>query len=140
MAVIVDTSVLIAHERGAFDLDGFLAALEPNDAAISAITASELLHGVERTPNGARRIERADNVADVLEAFAVVPFGVNEARHHARVWAALKRGGNAIGAYDLIVAAIALANEASVATLNQKEFKRVPGLTLESVAKFVRKQ
>ena len=139
MGVVVDTSVLIAHERDAFDLDGYLATLEPGDTAISAITASELLHGIERTRDQALRAERLENVDDVIEAFQVIPFGLAEARRHAQIWAGLKSAGKMIGAHDLIIAATALANGASVATLNQKEFKRVPGLTLEPVAKFVRK-
>ena len=139
MGLIVDTSVLVAHERGVFDLDGYLATVETGDAAISAITASELLHGVERTRDAAKRIERDNNVNDVLESFQVVPFGLVEARRHAQVWAQLKATGNMIGAHDLIIAATALVHGASVATLNPKDFKRVPGLALESVVKFIMK-
>ena len=94
MGIIVDTSVLVAHERGSFDLDGYLATFEQGDAAISAITASELLHGVERTRDDAWRAERAESVNDVLDALQVVPFGLTEARRHAQVWAQLK------GVYD----------------------------------------
>ena len=139
MAVIIDTSVLVAHELGKFDLDAFLTTVEPNDGAISAITASELLSGVERSRDVAKRAERAEDVNDIIESFQVIAFGLNEARQHARIWAMLKSAGKMIGAHDLIIAATALASGASVATLNQKEFKRVSGLTLEPVAKFVRK-
>jgi tRNA(fMet)-specific endonuclease VapC len=139
VGVIVDTSVLIAAERGSFDMAGYIASVESGDLAISAITASELLSGVERTRDAARRIRRAEAVNDALDAFQVVPFGLAAARRHAQVWAALKGAGKMIGAHDLIIAATALAHDASVATLNQKDFKRVPGLKIEPVAKFVRK-
>ena len=43
--VILDTGVLIAIERGRLDVD---AVLGVDDAAIAAITAMELLVGVER--------------------------------------------------------------------------------------------
>jgi tRNA(fMet)-specific endonuclease VapC len=139
MGVIVDTSVLIATERGAFDMAGYIASVESGDLAVSAITASELLSGVERTRDAARRTRRAEEVDDALDAFQVVPFGLTEARRHAQVWAQLKSGGKMIGAHDLIIAATALAHGASIATLNPKDFKRVPGLVLEPVTKFVRK-
>lgn len=139
MAIVVDTSVLISFERGAFDLDDFLASIGPSAGAISAITASELLHGVERTREADVRARRSRIVDELLDAFQVIAFGIDEARVHARIWASLASRGKMIGANDLLIAATALANGASVATLNQKEFKRVPGLTLDPVAKFVRK-
>lgn len=139
MAVVIDSSVLIAYERDAFDLDAYLATIEEHDVAISAITASELLHGVERARDAEKRAARATRIAELLDAFQVVPFGLAEARIHARIWAALAGQGKTVGAHDLIVAATALAGGASVATLNQKEFKRIPGLSLDAIARFMRK-
>lgn len=139
MAVVVDSSVLIAYERGAFDLDAYFATIEDHNVAISAVTASELLHGVERARDAEKRAARAARVVELLDAFQVIPFGLAEARVHARIWAGLAGHGKVIGAHDLIVAATALSAGANVATLNQKEFKRVPGLQLEPVAGFARK-
>lgn len=139
MAVIIDSSVLIAYERGDFDLDAYLATIEDQDVAISAITASELLHGVERARDAEKREARAARIAELLDAFQVIPFGLAEARVHARIWAALSGHGKTIGAHDLIVAATAVSAGAGIATLNQREFKRVPDLRLEPVTRFARK-
>ena len=139
MAVVIDSSVLIAYERDGFDLDAYLATIEEHDVAISAITASELLHGVERARDPEKRAARASRIAELLDAFQVIPFGLHEARVHARIWAVLSLHGKPIGAHDLIVAATALASGATVATLNQKEFKRVPGLGLDAVARFTKR-
>jgi hypothetical protein len=65
-------------------------------------------------------------------------FGLAEARVHARIWAALASKGEMIGAHELAVAATALAGDASVATLNIKEFERVPGLALAPTTVFRR--
>jgi tRNA(fMet)-specific endonuclease VapC len=43
--IILDTGTLIAIERGQLDVDAVLGA---DDAAISSVTAMELLVGVER--------------------------------------------------------------------------------------------
>lgn len=53
MGVIVDASVLIGAERQEFDMDGLLADLGDEIVTIAAITASELLHGVERSRDAA---------------------------------------------------------------------------------------
>lgn len=48
MSALLDTSVLVAAERGTFEMPGCRASLADAPVALAAITASELLHGVER--------------------------------------------------------------------------------------------
>jgi predicted nucleic acid-binding protein len=78
-------------------------------------------------------------VDGVLDAFAVLPFGLAEARVHARLWAALAAKGKMMGAHDLQVAATCLAHGADVVTLNTAAFKRVPGLRLADIKRFGRR-
>jgi PIN domain len=53
MAALIDSSVLIAAERGQVDFDVISARYAEEDVAISAVTASELLHCLygTRTPS-----------------------------------------------------------------------------------------
>jgi tRNA(fMet)-specific endonuclease VapC len=138
VGLILDTSVLIAAEREAFDLEALLTAEQDGDVAIAAITASELLHGVERARDPAVRAQRQRTVEGLLDAFPALPFALPEARVHARLWAALAAKGRVIGAHDLQVAATALSAAHALATLNQRDFKRVPGLVLRPLARFTR--
>ncbi|MEQ2006382.1 MAG: hypothetical protein ABMA26_06265 [Limisphaerales bacterium] len=55
MGLIFDTSVLIADERGKFDMAGFLRQFPASQPLITAITASELLHGIERARDSGRK-------------------------------------------------------------------------------------
>jgi predicted nucleic acid-binding protein len=48
VGTLIDTTVFIAIERGDLTLDAVMA--REGVMAISAVTASELLHGVERAP------------------------------------------------------------------------------------------
>ena len=48
MEVVLDASVLIAVEKGSLDLSRLFSAVGEEPAMIAAITASELLHAVER--------------------------------------------------------------------------------------------
>lgn len=136
--MILDASVFVEAERGTFDLEALLESRNDEPVAIAAITASELLHGVERAGRQESRARRHQFVERVVSDFPVLPFGLAEAREHARAWAALAAAGTPIGPHDLLVAATALAHGAAVATLNQKEFQRIRGLTLLPVATFVR--
>lgn len=134
MGVILDTSVLIAHDRGAQALPDLLRSLGTDSVAIAAITASELLHGCHRANDPATRIRRTAYVDALLALLPAVAFGLAEARIHAMVWAELAARGTPIGAHDLLIAATALARGDAVATLNHAEFSRIPGLRLATVS------
>ena len=128
MGFVVDTNVLIAAERGRVDFSGLLDVYRTDALCLSAISASELLHGLHRaqTPTIAQR--RKLFVEFILALFPIIPFDLKVAYSHAAIWAELGSRGQLIGAHDLIIAATALALDYSVITLNGREFGRVPGL------------
>ena len=137
MGIICDTSLLIAAEKKRFDLASFFLAHPDEEFWVATVTASELLHGVERATDAKRRTERKNFVEGVLKQLAVEPFQLDEARQHARLWALLESKGTMIGRHDLLIAATALSLGHTLATLNQNEFRRVPGLKLVEVNTFV---
>jgi tRNA(fMet)-specific endonuclease VapC len=130
VGVVLDTSILVAAERGDLDMPALLARLGSEPVAMAAITAAELLYGVEHASSAARRTRRGAFVESLLAAVPTIPFGLLEARRHAQLWAELARKGKPIGPHDLAIAATALAHDFALATLNTTEFGRVPGLRL----------
>ncbi len=132
MGVMLDSSVLIDAERGLLDFDARLAALGTDPIAVSAITVSELLHGVHRAQGVARKSKRERFVEWVIREIPLAPFDLPEARVHARLWAHLLSKGEKIGAHDLLIAASAIAGGYRLATANLREFERVPDLRVEN--------
>jgi tRNA(fMet)-specific endonuclease VapC len=63
------------------------------------------------------------------QAFEVLPFDEVAGHEHARIRFRLRH--SPIGERDLLIAAIALPRKLTVVTHNRREFKRVPGLTVE---------
>jgi len=55
---LIDSSVFIAAERGRLSLTGHLTGREQEPVVLSALTASELLHGVHRAASPERRVQR----------------------------------------------------------------------------------
>jgi predicted nucleic acid-binding protein len=98
VALLIDTSLFIAYERTAQRPTALLENLGREPVAISAITASELLHGVHRADNEIRRGRRERFVGAVLRSVEVLPFTLEIARVHSRVWADLEKSGTIIGA------------------------------------------
>jgi len=137
VGVVLDTSVLVAVERGAVRFEALLESLGEESVAVAAITASELLHGCHRASDPGVRARRAAFVDALLDAIPVLPFGLPEARRHAELWAELARTGSVIGPHDLLIAATALAQGHALVTINQREFSRVPGLRLRAMERFL---
>jgi tRNA(fMet)-specific endonuclease VapC len=128
VGTLIDSSVLIAVERRALDLDTVMAPPADDPVAIAAITASELLHGVRRAATTARRQRREAFVESLLAALPVLPFDLVTARIHASLWAELAERGAIVGAHDLLIGATAIAAGYRVATRDRRSFRRIPGL------------
>lgn len=133
MGVILDTSILIAYERGSLNLDKLIKGRASELFGISVITVSELLHGVHRADSKSRRLKREAFVQKVIDAFPVYTFDVPAARIYAEIWAHLVKKGVQIGAHDLMIGATAISLGFSVASHNVRDFKKIEGLSLEVV-------
>jgi tRNA(fMet)-specific endonuclease VapC len=124
--LILDTGAVIALERGQVDR----TQVPPDDAevAISAITASELLVGVELAGD-THRERRHQTIEGTLERVEIVPFDPDTARHHAALLAHTRRSGQPRGAHDLQIAATARATGRTLITTDARVFDDLPGVT-----------
>jgi len=129
VATLIDTSVLIATERGRFDLAAWLDKQPSETFAMSAMTLSELWFGVLRADKE-HRADRETFVQELAARFPIHPFDAVVAKTYAEAWSDLSSKGKMIGAHDLVIAATALALGMSLATLNLDHFKRVRALTV----------
>ncbi len=127
MGLIIDTGCFILWERKKRDLD-LSQWTSFGEAAISVITASELLTAVWRADTEDRRKKRTAFVEGILRSLPIKEITLAVARRHAEVFANLATRGVLIGAHDLLIAATALHHGYGVLTTNRDEFSRVPGL------------
>ena len=73
-----------------------------------------------------------DKISALLRVVHELPFAGDEARRAGRLRRQLEQAGTPIGAYDLLIAAHALAAEAILVTANTEEFRQVDDLPLEN--------
>lgn len=92
------------------------------------ITACELEYGAAKSaaPEQARAL-----VADFLSTLDILGLNQAAARHFGQRKAALSRSGDILPDADVLIASIALAQGAELATGNLRHFRRFPELTLE---------
>jgi tRNA(fMet)-specific endonuclease VapC len=91
------------------------------------VVKAELFYGAAKSSNPAKVLAEQKKF---LNQFTSLPFDDRAATEYGRIRAHLARRGTPIGPNDLLIAAIALANNATLVTHNTAEFNRVPGLTL----------
>jgi tRNA(fMet)-specific endonuclease VapC len=97
-----------------------------SDVAIAAITAAELLVGVELTKSETR----ASWVEAFFDSVAIERYDLAVARSHARLFAHARRTGRPRQAHDLIVAATASTHGRTVITLDPRVFEDLPGVVV----------
>ena len=124
--LILDTSILIAAERSEVDLDEIID--DGEDVVIAAVTAAELLTGVELAV-GAHRDRRAKRVHSLFGVVPVEPYDLATAGHHATLLAHVRRSGEPRGAHDLMIAATARATGRIILSTDRAaRFDDLPGV------------
>jgi tRNA(fMet)-specific endonuclease VapC len=94
---------------------------------VSAITAGELIYGLEHRPD-AIRLHLA--VGEFLRRVDVLPWDHEIARCYGALRAAMQRGGKTLTPLDLLIATHAI-SIGSVLVTNDKAFRHVPELKVE---------
>jgi tRNA(fMet)-specific endonuclease VapC len=129
-ALILDTNVLIAYERGVIDR----RALDNDELAVAAVSIAEYRVGIELADTPERAADRARALVAIISAIDVLEYTEATAAHHARLIAHARRTGTPRGAHDLIIAAHALQTDRAILTLDAKaRFGDLPGVSTASV-------
>ncbi len=111
-----------------------LATHSPTDFFVTIISFHEQFNGwlkfIARTKDESDLVRGYTELQHVVLTFAKAQvLGFNEAA--ADVYAELRRSRIRIGAMDLRIAAIAIANQMTLLTRNTVDFQRVPSLTIQ---------
>lgn len=126
---LLDTNICIyAINQHPTQVEKKLISLGEGQCALSSIVASELAYGVTK----GNRASNKSKLISFLSLFEVIPFDEKCAWHYAKLRDELESKGQVIGSLDMLIAAHALALDATLVTNNVKEFNRVPNLKVEN--------
>ena len=130
MGYLLDTCVVSDFVKGEQNTLKQLKSISPTDIFISSLTVMEVKYGLAINPQKAIKIQPL--IEPFLTSITVLPFNSQEAEKAAEIRGILKIAGSPIGAYDVLIAAIALSHNYIIVTSNVREFQRVPNLQIEN--------
>ncbi len=124
---LLDTDVCIEILRGNHSvIERRLATSD--DVATTWITACELAYGAAKSARPKENQKLADGL---LATVAVHGLDRIASGHFGALKARLERSGRMLADADLLIAAIALAQQAVLVTGNRGHYARIPGLRIE---------
>jgi tRNA(fMet)-specific endonuclease VapC len=127
---LIDTDWVIDHLNQIDRVVNRLKELRPQGLALSIISLAELSEGVQYSRN-------PDQSQQALDAFLedVSVLGIDEevCKIFGRERGRLRKAGQLIGDFDLLIAATGLHYGLTVLTNNRQHFERVEGLQIESI-------
>ncbi len=100
----------------------------PSDIFLCSVVKAELLFGARHSQRVEANLKRLQIFFSPLGSFY---FDDHCAEVYAHIRHQLSISGQLIGPNDLMIAAIAIVNDLTLVTHNQKEFSRISGLNLE---------
>ena len=129
MAFLLDTNAWIVYLKSAQSpIRSRLEKLTPADILLCSVVKAELLHGAHKYGNRERRLKL---LAETFAPYASLPFDDLAAAAYATIRHELETAGKIIGPNDLMIGAIAQANNLTLVTGNKAEFGRIQSLIIE---------
>ncbi len=128
MMYLLDTNVWIQLLNGTNPVvkDRFLQ-IPQHAIRLCSIVKAELLFGAHNSKKMQYNLQLLE---DMFGQYQTLQFDDDAANHYGKIRYELFKMGKPIGPNDMMIAAIALANNATLVTHNTKEFSRVKGLHL----------
>jgi tRNA(fMet)-specific endonuclease VapC len=129
MRYLLDTNACIRYLNGRSEsLRQQIISKNPNDIVLCSVVKAELFYGARKSQHPQRSLQKQQIF---VNRFVSLPFDDKAAEEYSLIRAELEQAGTPIGPNDLMIAAIALANNVTLITHNTQEFGRVTGLQIE---------
>ncbi len=127
MAYLFDTDWVINLLAGKRQARETTAKLEPQRFAISCVTVAELYEGAFGAQDPAAQLAV---LRTFLVSFPVIGLSDEIAERFAQVRTSLRRRGQLIPDFDLVIGATALQHDLTLLTFNVRHLSRIPGIKL----------
>lgn len=125
---LLDTNICIFFLRGKYQLNEKLKLVKLENCYVSEVTIAELKYGAECSNLVS---ENKAMINDFAKEITIVPI-FNCLDFYAKEKARLRRKGELIDDFDLLIGATAVANDLIMVTENEKHFARISNIKIEN--------
>lgn len=126
---LLDTNICIAWLKGSPRIKEKLSSHSPEEISISTINVAELFFGAY---NSEWIEHNLDNLRKFLSEIEIIDLDMPALEKYGELKTRLRKQGNIIDEFDLLIASICLANGLILVTNNEKHFVRMERLTVEN--------
>jgi tRNA(fMet)-specific endonuclease VapC len=124
---LLDTNICIYFIKGLYDLNETMKEVDSRNCFISEITVAELKFGVANSKAKKKNGAVLDNFMSGIQVLPIFPALDIYAEEKAR----LRKSGNIIDDFDLLIGTTAIAFDLVMVTNNTSHFKRLNKLDLQ---------
>jgi tRNA(fMet)-specific endonuclease VapC len=128
---LLDTNICIYFIKGKFDLKEQVLSISKERRFISEITLAELKFGIQNS-NAPKKNQNA--LDDFLTGVQILPI-FNSLDLYAIEKARLRKQGQVVDDFDLLIGVSSVANGMIMVTNNESHFERINGIQIENWAK-----
>ncbi len=129
MNYLLDTDICIYWLKSHLTVKERLLAVGWNQVSICSITVAELYYGAY---NSSQVSENLVHVARFIEQLLVVPLHDNALRHFGKIKTELRKQGQSLPDFDLLIASTAIAEDRILVTNNLRHYQRIANLQMET--------
>ena len=128
---MIDTNIVIFYIKGKFNLAEKFNTTHPNNCYISEITLAELKFGIENSANPTKNRKVLSNFLTDIKILPIYHSLDLFAKEKAR----LRKLGNPIDDFDLLISVTSVEHNLMMVTNNTKHFERINKIELEDSTK-----
>lgn len=125
---LLDTNICIHFLGGEYDLNKKIKKVGEENCLVSEITIAELKFGAE---NSRDKEKNRKTIGDFVKKFSIIPI-FNSLDTYATEKARLRKKGQPLDDFDLLIGATAISNDFVLVTRNISDFDRMDGIKIEN--------
>ena len=131
MKYVLDTNTVSALLKGEANAVARLIASEPSSVAVPQPVIAEIRFGLERLPNGKRKVHLVKRWSLFEKYLARIGWTDDVSHKFGIIKAALQRSGKVLEDFDIAIAAHAVANDSILVTSDIFHMSRIRELKAE---------
>jgi tRNA(fMet)-specific endonuclease VapC len=129
MKYLLDTNICIYFLNQDKLIVEKMNSIAINDMAISIITIAELQYGAFNSNKVKENLKRINFLKDTVK---IINLNTKITEEYARIKSELRKSGNLIDDFDILIGSTAIVNNLILVTNNQQHFNRIDNIVIEN--------